>query len=114
LLVSAALALAGCADLGPPGARGAKAGPEFREPTLTVESAARVIDIGRSDKREVEQRLGPAERLAFDSGYEVWVYRARETPRQGDGAELVILFDPEGKVSKLRSRTPAPQRAVTD
>jgi hypothetical protein len=34
----------------------------------------------------------------FDSGYEVWVYR------QPPAAELVLLFEPSGILSKTRVR----------
>ncbi|HSW19654.1 MAG TPA: hypothetical protein VLJ86_20720 [Ramlibacter sp.] len=103
----ATLLLAGCATSVLQGADAAA--PLFRDPRLGVEDALRVIEVGRSDKREVEERLGPAERLAFDSGFEVWVYRPREQPRGAEPAELVILFDPQQKVSKLRARPAYPR-----
>lgn len=106
----AALLLAGCAA--PWGGEQEAAAPPFRDPALTVERAAQAITVGQSEKREVEARLGPAERLAFASGYEVWVYRApaqrrpRQERQEADRPELVILFDPRGTVSKLRARPP--------
>lgn len=106
-LPGAALMLAGCAA--PWGGVQEAAAPPFRDPSLTVERAAQAITVGQSDKREVEARLGPAERLAFASGYEVWVYRAPPQGRgrpEADRPELVILFEPRGTVSKLRARLP--------
>lgn len=103
LLLPLLLLLAGCAAP-VPGLFGTAppAGP-FRDPSLTVQEAARAIAVGHSDKASVHARLGPAERLAFASGYEVWVYRARAQAQGAPGPELVILFDPAGKVSKLRA-----------
>ena len=107
------LLLAGCAAPGGgwmlPGTAPAPAQPRFADPSLTVESAARAVTAGRSDRREVEERLGPAERLAFDSGWEVWVWRARDKPPGTDAPELVILFDPQGTVSKVRARPAYPR-----
>ena len=48
--------------------------------------------------------LGPTRNIAFDSGYEVWLY---QSPRPGGQfAEYVILFDRAGVVSKTRRREP--------
>ncbi|MBL0420896.1 hypothetical protein JI739_11115 [Ramlibacter sp. AW1] len=94
--------LAGCAGLGPPDSAPPRA-PVFREPGLTVEGAARALAVG-SDKRSVEERLGPAERLAFASGWEVWVYRGPEAARGADGPELVLLFDPAERLRRIRAR----------
>lgn len=110
VLLAVALLLAGCAGL----IRQEAPASPFRDPALTVEEAARAITPGRSDKREVEQRLGPAQRLEFASGYEVWVYRGPEPQAQNkdqaaDGPELVILFDPPGTVRKLRARPASAQ-----
>ena len=50
--------------------------------------------------------LGATRNIAFDSGYEVWLYQA---PRAGGQfAEYVILFDRAGLVSKTRVREPLP------
>lgn len=52
--------------------------------------------------------LGPTRGIAFDSGYEVWLYQA---PRAGGQfAEFVILFDRAGLVSKTRRREPGPAK----
>lgn len=110
VLLATALLLAGCAGL----VRQEAPASPFSDPALTVEEAARAITPGRSDKREVEQRLGPAQRLAFASGYEVWVYRgpeqqARKEDPAADRPELVILFDPSGTARKLRARPASEQ-----
>lgn len=48
--------------------------------------------------------LGPTRSIAFDSGYQVWLYQA---PRPGGQfAEYVVLFDAAGVVSKTRRREP--------
>lgn len=102
LLAFAAL-VAGCA--GPIGLAGVTGGrPVFREPGMTVAQAAKAIVPGRDDRSSVEQRLGPAEQLRFASGYEVWVWRDPDwRRRQAPGPELLVLFDPGGRVSKVRS-----------
>jgi hypothetical protein len=52
--------------------------------------------------------LGPTRNIAFDSGYEVWLY---QSPRAGGQfAEYVVLFDRAGVVSKTRRREPAPTK----
>jgi hypothetical protein len=56
------------------------------------------LTIGRSTKSEVRAALGEGTVVNFDSGYEVWVYR------QPPAAELVLLFEPSGILSKTRVR----------
>ncbi|MTW05810.1 hypothetical protein GM668_27405 [Duganella ginsengisoli] len=66
------------------------------------------------DRNAVLARLGaPLKAITFDSGYEVWQYQyppARRMPDHPDGtpqmAELVLLFDAEGKTVKARRREP--------
>lgn len=102
--LAAALLLSGCAlpalvsGTGPPK-------PVFPNPAMTVEAAAQAVALGM-DAQAVQARLGPAETLAFDSGYEVWVYRAREQADGAEGPELVLLFDPQGRLSKQRVKPP--------
>jgi hypothetical protein len=52
----------------------------------------------------VRTALGPAESVRFDSGHEVWVYRAKNVRTPSASPELVILFSPQGVVKKLRAR----------
>ena len=48
--------------------------------------------------------LGAATVINFDSGYEVWVYRAKSRGPAENKAEFVILFAPDGVVKKTRLR----------
>jgi hypothetical protein len=103
-IVLACVALAGCAGL----TDSAPDRPMFRDARLPPEAAASVVATGRSTKADVAARLGDADRLAFDNGYEIWVYRERPV-RKGQ-AELVVLFGPDGVVKKLRVRADAAPR----
>ena len=59
---------------------------------------------GVASRASVRAALGATHGVAFDSGYEVWLY---QVPRgSGRFAEFVILFDPNGIVSKTRRREP--------
>lgn len=95
--------LAGCAGssglLGP-----TKATPPFRDPAMSMESAKEVVVVGQTTKAEVAASLGDATMVKFDSGYEVWVYRAGAGELPGSKAEFVILFSPLGVVKKTRLR----------
>ena len=67
------------------------------------------VAIGRSTKADVAAALGRAAAvLAFDSGFEVWVYRIMpgQATTQDEG-ELVILFAPSGTLAKTRLRRPS-------
>ncbi|WP_332813980.1 hypothetical protein [Ramlibacter sp.] len=98
----AALLLAGCAT------RGGWFDPDepdhpFADPQLMVPTAAQLLSQGQA-RSEVQARLGPAEVLRFDSGYEVWVYRTRGKGDARATPELVLLFDPSGQLARLRAR----------
>lgn len=96
-LLGTVLLLAGCAGaLSLPHPEG----PMFRDPRLAPQAAAASIAPGRSTRAEVAALLGDADRVAFDSGYEVWVYRSH--PVHPGQAELVLLFAPDGVLKKLR------------
>ena len=104
--LAAGLLLTGCA-IGP-GLFGADEGkPVFRDPALSVPHAASLLQVGRQRREDVAARLGPAETVRFDTGYEVWVYRShgRDAAAQ---PELVLLFDPAGVLSKARLRQGSP------
>ncbi|MEO7150150.1 MAG: hypothetical protein ABIX46_00330 [Burkholderiaceae bacterium] len=107
------LGLAGCA--GPAAVdRAAGGAGTVRTPaggSLTPQAALDRIALGRSTKAEVAAALGPAIVLPFDSGYEVWLYRWRgpdPTPRSA--TELVVLFAPTGRATKVRVRPGHPPR----
>lgn len=102
------LALSGCASL--------TARP------VSEEGARQALIVGSSTKADAERAFGLARVVAFESGYEVWVYSDKRhvppavglIPLLGPviaivGAveherELVILFDRNGVVKKYRVR----------
>ena len=89
-----ALLLAACATSAPP------PGTVADEQKLLASTA-----VGAT-RASVLAALGPTHGIAFDSGYEVWLY---QSPRPGGQfAEFVVLFDPAGLVSKTRRREPLP------
>ena len=69
-----------------------------------MQSASDCITVGKSSKADVTAALGPATVINFDSGFEVWVYRARSSEPAEAKAEFVILFSPDGVVRKTRLR----------
>ena len=100
-ILAACALLSGCALIS----------PQPKEPPLgpgevkSAQAAEDALYVGRSTKAAVRATLGPATEVDFASGYEVWVYRqpARKEPPT-PGAELVLLFDPSGLLSKTRIR----------
>jgi hypothetical protein len=90
LVIAAFVLLAGCATPPPPKPA---ATPSLREILSS-------LTVGRSTKSDVRAALGEGTVVAFPSGYDVWVYR--ETPPSS--AELVLLFEPSGVLSKTRVR----------
>jgi len=103
----ACVAIAGCAGLGMshPSARVPGWMGTPTDASLAPQAAMEMIAVGRSSKIEVRSALGQAIVIAFDSGYEVWVYRwagADGTTRAA--TELVVLFEPSGLATKLRLR----------
>ncbi len=94
--------LAGCAGLGYFG--GGPAAPAFSNPAMSMQSASDSITVGKSSKANVMAALGAATVINFDSGYEVWVYRAKSREPAEAKAEFVILFGPDGVVTKTRLR----------
>jgi len=95
------IGIAGCA--GPGGFLGAanKASP-FRDPGMTMQTASDAIVVGQYTKDRVAGVLGPATVVKFDSGFEVWLYRAGSPSEAATKPELVILFAPSGVVKKTR------------
>ena len=94
--------LAGCAAPGLFG--GGNDAPPFSNPTLSMQSASDSITTGKSSKADVLAALGAATVINFDSGNEVWVYRAKSREPAEAKAEFVILFSPDGVVKKTRLR----------
>ena len=94
--------LAGCA--GPGLFRGGPDAPPFSNPTMSMQSASDNITVGKSSKADVLAALGAATVINFDSGYEVWVYRAKSREPADAKAEFVILFSPDAVVKKTRLR----------
>ena len=94
--------LAGCA--GPRLFGGGPGAPAFSDPAMSMQSASDSITAGKSSKADVMAALGPATVINFDSGYEVWVYRAKSREAAEAKAEFVILFSPDGVVRKTRLR----------
>ena len=94
--------LVGCAGPGQFG--GGPEAPPFSNPTLTMQSASDSITVGKSTKADVMAALGATTVINFDSGYGVWVYRAKSREPAEAKAEFVILFSPDGVVRKTRLR----------
>ena len=100
---SLAVALAGCAtgsgtlDEGSAGV--------LRGGALPPSQAQAQVLAGTSTREQVAAALGPANVIAFDSGWQVWVYRWLGPDRSTQSAtELVVLFDPSGVARKVRVR----------
>ena len=94
--------LAGCAG---PGLFNVSADtPAFINPAVSMRNAGDAIVIGKTNKAEVLAALGAATVINFDSGFEVWVYRAESRTPVEAKAEFVILFAPSGIVKKTRLR----------
>lgn len=90
-----ALLLAGCASAPP---------EEIR--TVPLEALSRQIVAGHSTRAQALALAEPAQRIAFDSGYEAWLYHY---PATGGVGEFVVLFAPSGIVHKTRTAVvPAP------
>ena len=102
LAFACCLWLAACA--GPGLFSGGSDAPPFSNPALSMQGASDRIIIGKSSKADVMTALGAATVINFDSGYEVWVYRAKSRGPAEAKAEFVILFAPDGVVKKTRLR----------
>lgn len=74
--------------------------PEIR----TVPEAALMPHLQAGvPKAQLERAAAPERRIAFASGYEVWLYHV---PAPGGAAEVVVLIGPDGAVRKTRRREP--------
>lgn len=104
LAVSAALALSGCAAGGGAWQNTGRTAP-FQDPALSMTTAATMLTPGVSTRAQVQAALGRAPTvIRFDSGFEVWDYRARDQVPAAEKAELVLLFDSAGVLRKTRMR----------
>lgn len=92
-LIAALALLAGCASEPPlPG-------------TAVPEDKLAAVVPGTTTKAELLATLGKTRSVAFDSGYEAWMY---EIPAGGGRyAEFVVLLDPHGVVARTRRRAPS-------
>ena len=71
----------------------------------SAQTARDAIVIGKSSKAEVRAALGKGTEIAFDTGYEVWVYRQQlKEKEKPPRSELVLLFDRSGILAKTRLR----------
>lgn len=98
--------IAGCAVTGATSKTSASA-------TTVPAKAKDAVVAGKSTKADVIAALGKTTVVHFDSGFEVWVYQLADVAREGAQArgnsEFVVLFDPSGVVTKIRTRhAPAP------
>ena len=57
-----------------------------------------------SSKNDVAAAFGSARTVHFDSGYELWAYRAEGAEPLFRRSEFIVLFDPSGVVSNTRLR----------
>ncbi|MFP5390336.1 MAG: hypothetical protein ACLGI6_02165 [Gammaproteobacteria bacterium] len=62
------------------------------------------VAVPGATRDSVRAALGDTTRVRFDSGAEVWQYLSPA----GGGTEFVILFGPDGRISRTRQRAPHP------
>lgn len=73
--------------------------------TLVTEAAlAAAVVPGQTTAAALRARLGPTRAVAFDSGYQAWLYVA--PAGSGRYTEMVVLLGPDGVVRKVRTRHP--------
>lgn len=93
-ILPAALLLAACASAPP------LPGSQVEEARLLAAAVP-----GEATRDSVRAAFGPTVVQRFDSGVEVWLYRA---PAPGGSTELVLQFDRHGVLRKVRRRPPHP------
>ena len=108
MVCACCLGLAGCA--GPGLFNSGTEAPPFSNPTMSMQDASNSVAVGTASKADVMATLGAATVVNFDSGFEVWIYRARSREPAETKAEFVILFAPDGVVKKTRVRPAYPVR----
>jgi hypothetical protein len=99
ILALACASLTGCA-LAPRKAQAPLRPGEVR----SVQAAEDALALGKSTKAEVRAALGEATVIDFESGYEVWLYRERPAEKATPPGELVLLFEPSGRLTRTRLR----------
>ena len=90
-----ALLLAGCATQAPPPGT-----------VVAPERFGQLVVPGRTTRAELLAAFGPTRSVAFDSGYQAWLYSAGAAGGQSE--ELVLLLDRDGIVRKMRRRPAYP------
>jgi hypothetical protein len=103
LVVASALFVTGCAMYG--GSTLDESAPGIERASGPTPAVAQAKVRTGDTKSEVVAALGPGNGVAFESGWEVWVYRWLGADRSARTAtEFVILFGPDGTVRKTRLR----------
>ena len=74
--------------------------------TPVAENALALAVPGQTTRAQLLATLGATRKIAFDSGYEVWLYQS--PAGGGRHAEFVVLLDPAGVVARTRRRLPSP------
>lgn len=102
LALALAAALAGCA-----------AGPAPPAPGMLIDAARlqAMAQPGTATRAGIAAAFGPTRSIAFDSGKEVWLYLVAAGAGAAPGArftEVVLLFDRNGVLRKVRQRPPHP------
>ncbi len=78
--------------------------------TVVGTAQERTLEAGKSGKDDVLVAMGEPHKVAFETGYEVWLYQYDVKQPEGvekkevEALEFVVLFGPDGKVKKMRSR----------
>jgi hypothetical protein len=65
---------------------------------IAADRFTQLVVPGRTTRAELLDAFGPTTSVAFDSGYETWLYVSN------GGEELVVLLDRAGIVRKMRRR----------
>jgi hypothetical protein len=103
VLLATCVSTTGCGTFG--GDKVEAGAPGVMQAGVLSPAAAQALVHAGNSKREVVAALGPGNGVAFESGWEVWVYRWPGADRSARSAtELVILFDRTGAVRKTRLR----------
>jgi len=72
-------------------------------PTVPLAALSQQLVPGQTTREQARALAEPAQRIRFDSGFEVWLYHY---PTAAGPAEYVVLFAPSGVIAKTRRREP--------